>query len=122
MATDLTVILEDRPGTVATMGEALGKAGINMAGCCGIPCEGQGVFHVLVDDASAARRALQGAGIEVRGERQVLVLTGDNRPGWLGEVARRIANAGVNIELVYVAMNNQVIIGVDNLDKARAAV
>jgi hypothetical protein len=75
-----------------------------------------------VDDASAARRALQGAGIEVRGEHQVLVLAGDNRPGWLGEVARRIANAGVNIELVYVAMNNQVIIGVDNLDKARAAV
>jgi hypothetical protein len=122
MATDLTVILEDRPGTVAAMGETLGKAGINIAGCCGIPCEGQGVFHILVDDASAAHRVLQEAGVEVRDERQVLVLQGEDRPGWLGEVTRRIARAGVNLELVYTAMNNQVIIGVDDLSKARAAV
>jgi hypothetical protein len=122
MVTDLTVMLEDRPGTLADMGEALGKAGINIAGCCGIPCEGQGVLHILVQDASAARRVLEQAGFEVRGERQVLVLQGEDRPGWLGEVTRRIAKAGVNVELVYTAMNNQVVIDVDNLALARAAV
>ncbi len=58
MATDLTVILEDRPGTLADVGEALGEAGINIDGMCGFPCEGRGRLHVLVDDPVNARRAL----------------------------------------------------------------
>ena len=122
MAMDLTVILEDRPGTLADLGEALGKVGINIEGGCGFPCEGKGVMHILVEDAAAARQALEEAGIEVRGERQVLVLEIEDRPGALGEVSRRIANAGVNIDLAYGASNNRLILGVDDLDKARAAV
>lgn len=58
MAKDLTVVLEDRPGTIAHMGEALGKAGINIDGGCGFPCEGKGVLHILVEDAADARRVL----------------------------------------------------------------
>ena len=122
MAMDLTVILEDRPGTLADLGEALGKAGINIEGGCGFPCEGKGVIHILVEDAAAARQAMEEAGIEVRGERQVLVLEIEDRPGALGEVSRRIANAGVNIDLAYQATNNRLVLGVDDLDKARAAV
>ena len=119
---DLTVILQDRPGTLADMGEALGKAGINIEGGCGFPCEGQGVIHILVEDAAAARRALEEIGLEVRGERQVLVLEIEDRPGAFGEVSRRIANAGVNVDLVYLAANNRLVLGADDLDKARAAV
>ena len=122
MAADLTVILENRPGTLAAMGEALGKAGINVNGVCGFPCEGKGVIHILVDDAIAARRALEGAGLDVRGERQVLVLGVGNRPGQLGDVCRRIANAGASVDLVYVAADNLLVIGADDLGKARAAV
>ncbi len=58
MAKDLTVVLENRPGTLAELGEALGKAGINVDGMCGFPCEGRGVIHILVEDAGAARIAL----------------------------------------------------------------
>jgi hypothetical protein len=122
MTKDLTVILEDRPGTLADVGEALGKASINIEGGCGFPCEGKGVLHILVEDAAAARRALEEIGLEVRGERQVLVLEVEDRPGALGEVSRRIANAGVNIDLAYLATNNRLVLGVDDLDKARAAV
>ena len=122
MAKDLTVILEDRPGTIADMGEALGKAGINIEGGCGFPSEGKGVIHILVEDAVAARKALQQAGLVVRGERQVLVLDIEDRPGVLGNVTRRIAKAGVNIDLMYLATNTRLVIGVDDLDKARTAV
>lgn len=122
MAKDLTVILEDRPGTLADIGEALGKAGINIDGCCGFPSEGKGVIHILVEDVGAARRELQQAGLEVRGEREVLVLDVENRPGVFGEVTRRIARAGVNIDLIYVAANTRLVIGADDLDRARAAV
>ncbi|MFQ6000483.1 MAG: ACT domain-containing protein [Anaerolineae bacterium] len=121
MMKDLTVILEDRPGTLADMGEALGKAGINIEGSCGFAIEGKGVGHILVEDAGAARRALEEVGIEVGDEREVLVLEIEDRPGALGEVSRRIANAGVNIELVYLATNTRLVIGADDLDKARAA-
>ena len=122
MATDLTIILEDRPGTLADMGEALGKAGINIEGGCGFRSEGKGVIHILVEDVDAARRELQQAGLEVRGERQVLVLEVENRPGVLGDVTRRIAKAGVNIDLIYAAANTRLVIGADDLDKTRSAI
>ncbi len=121
MAKDLTVILEDRPGTLADLGEALGKAGINIDGMCGIPCEGKGVIHILVEDAAGARRALEESGLEVSGEREVLVRDLGDRPGELGEMARKIADAGVNIDLIYIAANTRGVIGADDLEKARAA-
>jgi hypothetical protein len=120
MATDLTVILDDRPGTLAEMGEALGNAGINIDGVCGQPCEGKGVIHIIVDDAAGARQALESSGIEVTDEREVLLLEVENRPGSLGETARKLADAGVNIEIVYVASNNRLVVSVDNLEGARA--
>ncbi len=122
MAKDLTVILGDRPGTLADVSEALGKAGINIDGFCGFPSEGKGVLHILIEDVVAAKRELQQAGLEVRGEREVLVLEIEDRPGVLGDITRRIAKAGVNIDLVYLATNTRLVIGADDLDSARAAV
>jgi hypothetical protein len=122
MSKDLTVILEDRPGTVADLGEALGKAGINIDGFCGIPCEGKGVLHILVEDASGARRALEDAGLQVSSEREILLLEAEDRPGMLGAVARRLASSGVNIDLIYKAAQTSLVIGVDDLEKAQAAV
>ncbi len=122
MAIDLTVILEDRPGTLADMGEALGKAGINIEGLCGFPSEGKGVIHILVEDGPNARRALEEAGLQVRSERQVLILDVKDRPGEFGSICRRIANAGINIDLVYLATNTRLVVGTDDLDKARAVI
>jgi len=122
MPKDVTVILEDRPGTLADVGEALGKADINIEGVCGFRSEGKGIVHILVEDAAAARRALEGVGIEVGDEREVFVLEIQDRPGALGEVSRRIADAGVNIDLVYLASNNRLVIGADDLERARAVV
>jgi len=121
MAKDLTVILKDRPGTLADLGEALGNAGINMGGMCGFPSEGKAVIHILVEDGSAARRVLENAGLEVSGEREVLVLEVEDRPGAFGDIARKIANAGVNINLAYLATKTRLVIGADNLAKAKAA-
>ena len=121
MATDLTIILEDRPGTLADLGETLGKAGININGGCGVQIEGKGEVHVLVDDAAAAKQALEGAGITVADEREVLVVKVDDHPGELGEISRKIADAGVNTNLFYLTAGTQLVLGVDDLDKARAA-
>ena len=79
------------------------------------------MFHILVEDTAAARRALEAAKFKVQEERDVLVLKMDDRPGEIGRVCRRIAVAGVNITLTYLATNTRVVFGADNLDKARAA-
>jgi hypothetical protein len=117
MAKDLAVVLQDRPGTLADLGEALGRAGVNIDGICGVAEGGEAVMHVLVEDAGAARSALEGAGFEVRGERDVALLDLEDRPGSLGEAARRIADAGANLDLVYLATRTRLVVGADDLSK-----
>ncbi|MDQ6681703.1 MAG: amino acid-binding protein [Chloroflexota bacterium] len=120
MATDLTVILRNVPGTIAELGEAAGKAGVNLLGGCGFEVGGEGVMHVLVDDAAAGRRAFEEAGLEVRAEREVVVAEVDDAPGGLGRVMRRYADAGVNVDLVYLTADGRLVIGPDDVERARA--
>ena len=120
MAWDLTVILEDRPGSLADMGEAMGRAGENIDGACGFPSEGKGVAHILVEDVAAVRRILEAAGFQVGGEREVLLLEIEDRPGTLGAISRRLAEAGVNLDLIYLASDGRLVAGVDDLETARA--
>lgn len=119
MATDLTVILRNVPGTIAELGEATGKAGVNMRGACGFESGGEGVMHVLVDDAAAARSAFEGGGMEVRGEREVLVVDVDDSPGGLGRAMRRFADVGINVDLVYLTADGRLVIGPDDVERAR---
>src|SRR4051794_927477 len=106
MGKDLLLSLSDRPGEAARMGEALGAAGVNIEGISAITHEGRSTVHILVEDAAAARSALDGAGTKVEGETDVIVgdLSGSvDTPGALGTMARQIADAGVNISLLYLA-------------------
>ena len=126
MPHDLTVILDNRPGELARLGEATGAAGINIDGLCGFPTDAEhAVLHVLVQDGAAARKALASAGIEVRNEREVLVLRKGvdvfDRPGVAGVVARAMADAGVNVDLIYTTLSGDVVIGADDIEKAREA-
>jgi hypothetical protein len=124
MATDLGVTVEDRPGGLAGVGEALGNAGINIEGLCGIGLGDRGVIHLLVEDGAAARAALEGAGLTVESESDAIVsdLSGDvNTPGTMGRMARAVAGAGVNMRAVYLATNNRAVAVTDDNDKARAA-
>ena len=119
MAIDFKVTLEDRPGTFADLLEPLGKAGVNIEGICGFPSEGRGVVHFIVDDPTAGRAVLSGAGIEIVAEQEVIVAPMADRPGEGAEAARRLADAGVNVNLVYLATGTRAVIGVDELDLAK---
>lgn len=121
MAKDLTIILENKPGSLARIGEALGKAGMNIEGVCAITFGGEGIVHVLVEDGVKARRALKANQLDVTDEQEVLVLEIEDRPAALGNMARRLANAGVNVKLAYMATSTRLVIGANNLEKARAA-
>jgi hypothetical protein len=122
MPKDLTVVLQDRPGELARLGQATGEAGVNLQGMCAFTGEGRGIIHILVDDAqaAAARQALEEAGMGVADEREVLVVDMEDRPGTLGELARSLAEASVNIELVYTTFGVKLVIATDDIDSARA--
>jgi hypothetical protein len=110
---DLTIELEHRPGALADMGEALGRANVSIEGGGAFASGGIGHAHFLVsdEDAAAACRALRDAGIVLVADREVLVHRLDQeKPGQLGALCRRLADAGVNIEALYSDHANQLIV------------
>lgn len=117
---DVTIHLEHRPGALADMGEALGKAGVSVEGGGAFLVNGVGVAHFLVEDGGAATRALEAAGIGVIAVRDVLVQRlKQDVPGQLGKIARRMAEAGVSIEVLYSDHANQLILVVDDMERGR---
>jgi hypothetical protein len=117
MATDLTISVEDRPGGLAAVGEALGKAGINVEGVCGHGFEGRGMIHVCVQDGAAARSALEATGIKVEGEAEAILgesVPGADTPGTMGAMTRQVADAGINVRSVYLATNSRVVMVTDD--------
>lgn len=121
---DLTVVLKNKPGILADMGEILGQNNINMEGICGFPLKDEGIIHILVEDETTTKWVLEAAGFEIRAVREVLVMDVGHiagKPGTGGKIARKIGDAGVNIDLIYLAENNKLVLGVDNMDKARVA-
>lgn len=124
MLTDILVSLEDRPGELARVGEALGNAGINIEGVMGYAQDGRGFAHILVEDAAAARQALDAEGLKVEGETAPLIMdigTDVDTPGSLGRSARRAADAGINLRFLYLATRDRAVIGVDDPERARTA-
>ena len=118
---DLSIKLENRPGELADMGEALGRAGLSIEGGGAWIVDGHGAAHFLFADGNAARQALQAAGIEVVADREVIVQRLKQAvPGQLGMLTRKMAQAGVNIEVLYSDHDHQLILVVDDIVRGRA--
>jgi hypothetical protein len=118
---DLEIALDDRPGALAEMGESLGAAGVSVEGGGVFVHQGVGVAHFLVADGAAARRVLEERGIRVVAEHEVLVQRlNQDEPGQLGKIARRMADAGVNIRVQYSDHDHQLILVVDDPERGRA--
>jgi hypothetical protein len=117
MATEITVKLENRPGTLAEMSHVLGDAKINIEAIQLVAHDDHGSVQLVVDDPEQALRVLKAAGLPVE-SRLVLVVNVLNEPGGLGDVAMVMADAGINIDATYVTIDGKVVMGVDDLDGA----
>ena len=118
---DVTVELENRPGALAEMGEALARASISIEGGGAFALDGRGVVHLLFEDGDAARKALEAAGIKVVAVSGVLVQRlNQEEPGQLGKLTRRMADSGVNILTLYSDHNHRMILTVDNYERGSA--
>ncbi|WP_036381297.1 amino acid-binding ACT domain-containing protein [Muricauda sp. MAR_2010_75] len=117
---DIEVILENKPGQLALMGEVLGKKNISLEGGGVFLGKDHGIAHFLVKDADNAKLELERVGIEVRQISQVIIQKlRQDIPGQLGMFCRELAEANVNILTQYSDHDNQLIVVVDNYEKGK---
>jgi hypothetical protein len=120
MAVDLTIDIENTPGALAEVAAAISDAGVNVAAATCVGPGDRAELHILVPHAEAARHVLAISHVEVTREREVVVVDVHDRPGVLADLARKIARAGVNLDLVYVATQNRIVFGAENIEGLRA--
>jgi hypothetical protein len=122
MASDLVVDIENTPGALADVAAAISDAGVNIAAATCIGSGERAELHILVPHAQAARHLLAISHIAVTREREVVVVDVEDRPGVLADLTRKIARAGVDLDLVYVATRDRVVFGSPDLAALRRAV
>src|SRR6187401_3779580 len=115
MAVDLVIDIENSPGALAEVAAAISDAGVNIAAATCVGPGERAELHILVPHAEAARHSLAISHLAVTREREVVVVEVEDRPGVLADLTRKIAKAGVNLDLVYVATRNRVVFGADDL-------
>jgi len=118
MAIEFTVILENRPGTLAHLGQTLGEAGINIDAIHQISRATDSIVQFVPADPAGVEQALSAGKISFT-RREVLIVDVMDQPGTLGDVAMVMADAGVNIDSLYLMNSGTVIFGVDDLDGAK---
>ena len=121
MAVDLVIDIENTPGALARGAAAISDAGVNLAAATCVGPGERAELHILVPHAEAAKHALAISHLAATREREVVVVDVEDRPGVLADLTRKIARAGVNLDLVYVATQNRVVFGAADLAALRAA-
>ena len=121
MAVDLVIDIENTPGALADVAAAISDAGVNIAAATCIGPGKRAELHILVPHAEAVRHMLGISHVAVTREREVVVIEVEDRPGVLADLTRKIARAGVDLDLVYVATRNRVVFGGPDLPALKAA-
>jgi hypothetical protein len=121
MAVDLVIDIENTPGALAQVAAAISDAGVNIAAATCIGPGERAELHILVPHAGAAKHLLGISHLAVTREREVVVVDVEDRPGVLADLTRRVARAGVDLDLVYVATRNRVVFGAPDVAALRAA-
>jgi hypothetical protein len=121
VAIDLIIDVDNTPGALAQVAAAISDAGVNIAAATCIGPGERAELHILVPHAGAARHALAISHLAVSREREVVVVDVEDRPGVLADLTRKVARAGVNLDLVYVATRNRIVFGATDLDGLKAA-
>ena len=120
MATDLVIEVENEPGALARVAAAISDAGVNLAAATYTGGSDHTELHILVPHAEPVRHALALTHQAITREREVVVIeVEDDRPGVLADLAREVAEAGINLDLVYVATHNRVVLGSPDIDRLK---
>jgi hypothetical protein len=94
------VDLENKPGALATVAETIAAKRVNLLGVSGTSCSDGGRVAIIAADDAATRAALEEKKISFK-EVEVTEASLGHTPGTLAKAARRLAEAGVNIEAIF---------------------
>jgi hypothetical protein len=122
LVTQLALFLENKPGTLAAVCDALAEAKINIFALTISDTVDHAVVRMVVSDTNKALSIFEAHGTLVV-ENEVLMIEHDNRPGTLSEIAKKLASKKVNIEYAYLAGGTHtkkglMILRPDNIKKA----
>jgi hypothetical protein len=120
MAVDLVIDIENAPGALAEVAASISDAGVNIAAATCVGAGERAELHILVPHAEAVKHALAISHVGVTREREVVVVNVEDRPGVLADLARKVAQAGVNLDLVYIATQNRLVFGAEDIAALRA--
>jgi hypothetical protein len=121
MPYDLVIEIKNEPGALARVAGAISDAGVNLAAATCLAKTDDVELHILVPHAEAVRHALAISQLAVTREREVVVVDVEDRPGVLADLTRKVARAGVDLDLVYIATRNRVVFGSPDLAALKAA-
>jgi hypothetical protein len=121
VAIDLVIDVENTPGALARVADAISDAGVNIAAATCVGPGDRAELHILVPHGEAVKHALAISHVAVTGEREVVVVDVEDRPGVLADLTRKIARAGVNLDLVYIATRNRIVFGAEDIAALRTA-
>jgi hypothetical protein len=117
---DLEIILHNKPGDLALLGETLGKSNISLEGGGVFQNGDHSIAHFLVEDADKAQQELSKVGISIVKINSVLIQKlRQDVPGQLGMFCRKLSDAGVNIQVQYSDHSNRLIVVVDDFEKGQ---
>jgi hypothetical protein len=120
-AYDFTIVAPQSKGSLANLAEELGREKINIEGLCAVEQNGSAIFHLLTADKVATTRAITKVGYKVTRETEVIVERIEDRPGMLGKVTRRLADAGINLTTMYLATDTRLVLGCENMPALETA-
>ena len=121
MPVDLAIDIDNTPGALAEVAALISDAGVNISAATCVGAGDRAELHILVPHAEAAKHSLAISHLGISREREVVVVDVEDRPGVLADLTRRIAKAGVDLDLVYIATRNRVVFGAPNLAALRDA-
>jgi hypothetical protein len=121
VAVDLVIDIDNTPGALAEVAAAISDAGVNIAAATCLGPGERAQLHILVPHGEAVKRLLAISHLAVTREREVVVMDVEDHPGVLADLTRKVARAGVDLDLVYVATQNRVVFGSPDLVGLRAA-
>lgn len=98
----LSLLLENQPGTLADVCDALAVARINIYGLSVADASDHAVVRMVVSDPRKALHIFEAYGT-LAIESEVLMIENDNRPGALSAITKALAEKKINIEYAYLA-------------------
>ncbi|MGD0818502.1 MAG: hypothetical protein ABR986_08940 [Methanomassiliicoccales archaeon] len=116
------VKVQDKPGEVAHIAEALAKGAVNIRGIATEHGPTSPLLHIITDDDASTSKALTNAGFQFK-EKDIFVVGLQNKPGELAKVVKKLERGGVNIDSLFIlaggSAQTEIAIGVDKPAEAK---